>query len=212
MPKFSAALFDLDGVIVDTESQYTLFWEKIGRQDFPSNPTFAQDIKGCTLVQIYDKHYAGNIEDQRRVTALLNDFEATMAYPFISGAVEFVDSLREIGIKTAVVTSSNKEKMAALYKAHPDFRSHFDCVFTSEDTKRSKPYPDCYISAAEKLECEPQRCVVFEDSFNGLRAGKASGAYVVGLTTSNSAESISKLCNMAVPDFREERLKNVFTD
>ncbi len=202
MSKLLAALFDLDGVIVDTEPQYTLLWEKIGRQDFPHNPTFAFDVKGSTLVQIFEKYYSGDIAAQERIVHELDEYEASMDYPFVPGVLEFVDALRAAGVKTAVVTSSNVVKMESLYRVHPDFASHFDRIFTSEDTKRSKPFPDCYIGAAEKLDCNPKDCVVFEDSFNGLRAGMSSGAHVVGLTTSNSEESIRNLCHETLADFR----------
>lgn len=202
MSKLLAALFDLDGVIVDTEPQYTLLWEKIGKQDFPHNPTFAFDVKGSTLVQIFEKYYSGNIAAQERIVRELDEYEASMDYPFIPGVLEFVDALRTAGVKAAVVTSSNVVKMESLYRVHPDFSSHFDRIFTSEDTKRSKPFPDCYIGAAEKLGCNPKDCVVFEDSFNGLRAGMSSGAHVVGLTTSNSEESIRNLCHECLADFR----------
>ncbi len=201
MPKLLAALFDLDGVIVDTEPQYTTLWERIGQRDFPHIPTFAQDVKGSTLVQIFDKYYPGNKEAQQRVTQELDEYEANMDYPYVPGALPFVDALRMAGIKTAVVTSSNAQKMESLYRVHPDFRSHFDRIFTSEHTKRSKPFPDCYIGAAAKFGLVGRNCVVFEDSFNGLRAGKASGAYVVGLTTSNSEEAIRELCDESIPNF-----------
>ncbi len=202
MSKLLAALFDLDGVIVDTEPQYTILWDKIGKQDFPHIPTFAYDVKGSTLVQIFEKYYSGNIEAQERVVRELNEYEASMDYPLVPGILAFVDALQKAGVKTAVVTSSNVAKMQSLYRVHPDLESHFDRIFTSEDTKRSKPFPDCYISAAEKLGCSPKDCVVFEDSFNGLRAGMDSGAHVVGLTTSNPEESIRDFCHETIVDFQ----------
>lgn len=203
MSKLLAALFDLDGVIVNTEPQYTLLWERIGKHDFPHIPTFAYDVKGSTLVQIFERYYSENPEGQKRVVRELNEYESLMDYPLVPGVLAFVDALREAGVSTAVVTSSNIAKMQSLYRAHPDLSSHFDRIFTSEDTKRSKPFPDCYIGAAEKLGCNPKDCVVFEDSFNGLRAGMASGAHVVGLTTSNPKESIRNLCHETIADFKD---------
>lgn len=197
------ALFDLDGVIIDTEGQYTEFWTRIGRQDFPDNPTFAQDIKGCTLVQIYDKYYRNDAEAQTRVKAELDAFEREMNYPYIEGALDFVDALRRKGYKTAVVTSSNLAKMQALYRHCPTLAEHFDRVFTSEDTPRSKPAPDCYVGAARHFGVEPEECYVFEDSVNGVRAGQASGAYVVGITTTNAREVLQPYCDKVVDSYAE---------
>lgn len=59
MCKTIAALFDLDGVIVDTEPQYTKFWEKIGNEHLPEQPDFSRAIKGNTLVQIYERYFPG---------------------------------------------------------------------------------------------------------------------------------------------------------
>ena len=198
-----AALFDLDGVIIDTEGQYSTFWTRIGLQDFPDNPTFAQDIKGCTLVQIYEKYYPNDDEVRARVQSELDAFEKEMQYPYIKGALEFVDALRRKGYKTAVVTSSNLAKMQALYSHCPTLADHFDCVFTSEDTPRSKPCPDCYVRAAHYLGTAPEECYVFEDSVNGVRAGQASGAYVVGITTTNAREVLLPYCNKVVDSFTE---------
>ena len=98
----TAALFDLDGVIVDTEGQYTEFWKGIGNQDFPNVPDFAFRIKGHTLTQILNAHYPDNEAAQKRVVEELNVFEQNMKFPYIAGAVDFVKALRQAGIPTAV--------------------------------------------------------------------------------------------------------------
>lgn len=67
-----AALFDLDGVIFDTESQYSLFWSKKGREYLPEVENFEQKIKGQTLVQIFDKWFAGREQEQRELSAGLD--------------------------------------------------------------------------------------------------------------------------------------------
>ena len=102
---------------------------------------------------------------------------------------ELIRDLHNHGVKTAVVTSSNMPKMESVYRYQPAFKSLFDAILTSEDFERSKPDPDCYLKAAERLGVKKDECIVFEDSFNGLRSGRAAGMKVVGLATTNSAES-----------------------
>lgn len=206
----TAALFDLDGVIVDTEGQYTTFWERVGNQDFPTIPDFALRIKGHTLTQILNSYYPNNEVAQQRVVKALNVFEQNMDFPYIAGAVNFVKALRQAGIPTAVVTSSNNAKMQCLYKCHPELPTLFNRVFTAENARRSKPAPDCYMDAAEALGCKVEECFVFEDSMSGLQAGKSSGAVVVGLTTSNRAEKIAPLCNCVIKDFTEFTVEQMF--
>ena len=198
----TAALFDLDGVLVDTETQYTAFWERTGRRDVPACPDFANRIKGHTLREIFSSYYDGREALQRQVEQELVQFEKEMHFPFIPGAMEFVQELRKTSIPVAVVTSSNLDKMACLYAAHPSFADSFDRIFTAEDALRSKPAPDCYLAAASAFGLEAEHCFVFEDSLNGLRAAQASGAVVVGLSTGLPADIVRPYCNHVMPDFR----------
>ena len=196
----SAALFDLDGVIIDTEPQYTEFWAAMGREFELPDANFAAAVKGQTLSYIFDTYFP-EVSQQDFLRERLNEFERHMSYPYIPGAVRFVEGLREKGIPAAVVTSSNQAKMAQVYAAHPELKQLFTAILTSEDTPRSKPAPDCYLIAAERLQCPIRSCVVFEDSINGLRAARDSGAFVIGLSTSNPVEMIAPLSDKVIPHF-----------
>ena len=200
--EIKAALFDLDGVVFDTEAQYTVVWGAQCREFHPERPGLEQEIKGQTLVQIYDAWFSGPLRDkQPLITERLNRYEQQMSYDYVAGFEDFVLSLRRHGVATAVVTSSNQVKMEAVYARHPEFRSLFDVILTSEDFQRSKPDPDCYLTAAKTLGVSIDSCVVFEDSFNGLKSGRAAGMTVVGLATTNSAESIRPLCDEVITDY-----------
>ena len=197
----TAALFDLDGVLIDTETQYSFFWKQMGDLFRPDLPEFNAIIKGKTLVQIYDQYFSDKLDIQELITRKLYDFEEQMEFPLIPGGLNFVDALREAGYKVGVVTSSNQDKMHCLFEHHPDFSTHFDHIFTAEDALRSKPAPDCYISAAHYFGFEPSECFVFEDSLSGLRAGYDSGATVIGLTTTYPENKIIPLCHHIITDF-----------
>lgn len=199
--KCIAALFDFDGVVMDTETQYSLFWNKIGKQYFPQIEEFGRIIKGQTLVNIYAKYFAGMEKEQQDITARLNQFEKDMAYEYIPGVVNFMKDLRAHGVKMAIVTSSNDLKMANVYKAHPELKELVDRILTAEMFTRSKPAPDCFLLGAEVFGTVPQNCVVFEDSFHGLEAGNAAGMAVVGLCTTNPKEAIADKCKLVIPDF-----------
>ena len=200
--KFKAALFDLDGVVFDTEPQYTVFWGGICRQYHPEHPGLEHEIKGQTLTQIYDRWFSGPLlAEQDSITSRLNDYEQQMRYDYIAGFEALIDSLHRHGVKTAVVTSSNIPKMESVYRHQPGFKSLFDAILTSEDFERSKPDPDCYQKAAQRLGAQSDECIVFEDSFNGLRAGRAAKMAVVGLATTNAVEAIKPLSDLQVKDY-----------
>ncbi len=198
-----AALFDLDGVVFDTEGQYSIFWGEIGKEYHPEIENFEKIIKGQTLVQIYDKHFAHVVDEQPKITARLDAYEKTMAYNYIAGVEAFIHELRAHGVKTAVVTSSNQPKMQQVYAQHPEFKEYFDEILTSEYFERSKPDPDCYLKGAQVFKLPIEKCVVFEDSFNGLRAGRAAEMKVVGLATTNTPESIREFSDKVIDDFTD---------
>lgn len=204
MTKVKAVLFDLDGVIFDTEHQYSVFWGEQCRLFHPNDPGLEQRIKGQTLNQIYEQLFSGSLEPMRLVvTERLNAFEAAMTFDYVPGFMDFLGQLHKDDIKTAVVTSSNREKMKAVYKQHPDFTQLFDIILTSDDFTGSKPDPSCYLTAARQLNVTPDACIVFEDSFNGLRAGKAAEMRVVGLSTTNPATAIAPLCDVVISDYHK---------
>ena len=136
-----AALFDLDGVLIDSETLYTRFWENVGKVHNLPSPTFAYDIKGTTLTDILNTHFS-NPQVRKDVDRLLHEFENEIVYPIFPGALEFVDLLRSQGLKTVIVTSSDTKKMDFLFAQHPGFSSHFDAIVTACDVTRSKPDPE----------------------------------------------------------------------
>ena len=201
MITLKAALFDLDGVVFDTEGQYTDFYGAIGREFVPEEPNFAQLIKGRTLKEIYETWFSGKKEIQAQITERLDIFERNMDYRFIAGVLDFITMIRAAGVKTAVVTSSNKPKMASVLAARPDIQTLFDRILSAEDYAASKPAPDGYLKGAEVFGADPAQCAVFEDSINGLRAGRAAGCLVVGLTTTNPYDAVAQYADIIAPDF-----------
>ena len=203
MKRLKAALFDLDGVVFDTEPQYTVFWGSQCRLYHPEHPGLEHEIKGSTLTQIYDRWFSGPLaKEQTIITQKLNEFEAQMIFEYITGFEALITDLHAHGVKTAVVTSSNVPKMESVYRAQPQFKTLFNAILTSEDFEYSKPHPDCYLKGAARFGASPEECIVFEDSFNGLKSGRAAGMRVVGLTTTNTPEAIAPLSDIQITDYQ----------
>ena len=200
MPR-SIALFDLDGVILDTEGSYTAFWDDYGSRHF-SEKDFGLKIKGQTLVKILDDYFPEENE-RKSITDAINDFERNMSYPFVPGVENYIKSLKSNGIRTAVVTSSNLLKMENVYRCHPGFKEMFDIILTSEDFSESKPSPYCYLKAMKLFGAGPENCVVFEDSLAGLQSARASGAFVTALTTTNPEEVVRNYADLVIRDFND---------
>jgi len=199
---FKAALFDLDGTLIDTEDQYTIFWGSMARKYRPDVPRLEYLIKGTTLTQIFERYFP-DPAIQAEIQVGLDEWERNMKYEFFPGALDFLCDLKRHGVKCAIVTSSNNVKMESVRRKVPEFESLFDRVLTSEDFSASKPNPDCYLKGASVFGLSADECVVFEDAFTGLQAGMSAGMFTFGLSTCNPAEAIRDKCNYVIPDFTE---------
>lgn len=194
-----AVLFDLDGVLIDTEGIYSCLWSEMDRLYPTGIEGFADVIKGNTLSNILNKYFP-NKDNQEDIKKRLIKQENEMEYRLYDGAVSLMHGLREIGIKTAIVTSSNLKKMKHLFTVLPELEANIDTLITDEDVTRSKPDPQGYLLAAERLGASKGEFVVVEDSIAGLEAGRCSGAFVLGIATTNSREVVEKMADLTIDE------------
>ena len=187
-------LFDLDGVLLDSEGNYTIFWAQMDKEYPTGIENFASYIKGLHLARILGFFESDEVRQQ--VQNRLLDFERDTKYEFFPGALDFVRRLRDAGIPMAIVTSSDHKKMQALYEQHPEFPTLFDHIITGDMVTKAKPDPECFLTGAKLLEVDIKDCIVFEDSRNGLIAARQSGAMVIGLPTTLAPEVVSQWCDM----------------
>lgn len=198
-------LFDLDGVLVDSEGEYSVFWGGMGdRYGLPS--TFSADIKGTTLGSILQSFPEA---DRNGIVAELHAFEDNMLYPVYPGVMEFLSELKEAGIPSAIVTSSDNVKMDYLFRRHPELRTMVDVIVTGSMVSRSKPDPEGYLTGARLIGREAGNCFVFEDSFQGLEAGRRAGATVIGLATTNPREKVEKEARKTIDGFAGFKLADM---
>lgn len=195
-------LFDLDGVIIDTEGQYSLFWNEIGER-YKGDSEFAGKIKGQTLSRIFASNFPGMPELCKEIAQKIDLLERNLSYDYIPGAMEFIEAVKMAGIPSAIVTSSNREKMKSLYRVRPELKSLFDRIYTGENFARSKPAPDCYSNAMSDFGVAAGGTVIFEDSPNGLKAARDSGGNIVGVATTFPREKIAPFCSVVIDNFKE---------
>jgi HAD superfamily hydrolase (TIGR01509 family) len=196
-----AFLFDLDGVIIDTEPQYDQFWSKVGIDYNLGIEDFEDVIKGTTMPYIFSNYFPHFTEEEKNELSAANyAFEIQMEIIVVPGALEYLIETKKAGIKTGLVTSSDDAKLEYVFRQLP-IRQYFDTVVSADRISRGKPDPMCYLLAAKDLNVLPGNCFVFEDSFPGIASGNAAGMRVIGLTTTNPAESIRDKVWKAIPDF-----------
>lgn len=206
-----AVLFDLDGVLLDTEGIYSDFWSEVNRRYPTGVEDFARRIKGSTLTDIFEKYFAPEVRSE--IIEMLKRQEHEMVYRLYPGAAKLLEELRYAGIPTAIVTSSNRPKMEVVYSRLPLFADYVTALITDEDVTASKPDPQGYLSAADRLGIDPADCVVVEDSLAGLKAGRAAGAKVLAVTTTNTLDDVAPLADAVVNDVSHanvDLLKSMF--
>lgn len=195
-------LFDLDGVIIDSENEYTKIWSQINRE-FPTGiENFAHKIKGSTLSKILEENYHSK-ELQEAVALRLHQLENQMNYDYLPFARSFLKELNERNIACVLVTSSDNRKMEHLWEEIPELKGYFKHIITGDMVNKSKPDPEGYLLAAKLIDANPENCVVFEDSLQGVMAGKNAKSYVVGMAGTLPAEILAPYSHIVVNNFNE---------
>ncbi|MGN0214297.1 MAG: HAD family hydrolase [Muribaculaceae bacterium] len=206
LPK--GVLFDLDGVLVDTESQYSIFWGKMGIEYNTGIPDFAERIKGSNLPTILNTYFPDK-QMQDEIVEKLNRFQEAMTYEICPGVEQFICQLKQNNIPMCIVTSSDDKKMEQLFEHQPYFRDNFTNIITGDQVTNSKPHPECFLKGASKIGVDIKDCVIFEDSMQGITAGLASGAKVIALSTTCSVEQIGTLTKVIIPSFENFSLEQI---
>ena len=185
-----AILFDMDGVVIDSEKLYSQSEEKLLAQHGVKFEDSDWDyIKGCTEKQFYDLIYSKfNLdigrEDLMRQGRIFLKNIFTKKLHYMDGFNNIYPILKE-RYRLALVTStgpdivSHVDSLLSIYEK-------FDLVITSVDTEAHKPMPDPYIKAMDSFKLSPDQCIVVEDSMQGIKAGKSAGCNVIALEGSLS--------------------------
>jgi HAD superfamily hydrolase (TIGR01509 family) len=180
-----AVVFDLDGVIVDSEQVWDDVREEYVRETGGTYTASAtRDMMGMSSVE-WSRYMADelgvpgssqeiNAEIVRRMLVRYGD-----APPLIDGAVEAV-RMAASRWPLAIASSSNPELIEVVLRA-AGLRELFSVTVSSQEVARGKPAPDVYLEAAKRLAVEPAHCVAVEDSHNGIRSAKAAGMRVVAV-------------------------------
>jgi HAD superfamily hydrolase (TIGR01509 family) len=212
---YRAALFDMDGVIVDTAEAVEQFWQQIAQRHGVrlSDEEIARCVHGRPARGVLDALFPWLDDTQREeVHALMREYEAADTYQEIPGAIQFITSLRRNGIATALVTSGEPAKVETVLR-QLGLEGMFDSYITADDVRLGKPDPECYLLAARRLKVRPEDCVVFEDAVSGVRAAVAAGAACIGVAEPLCASELTAEGAMAiVSNFAEVSFENCVSD
>lgn len=204
----AAAIFDLNGTLIDDMPAHGRAWAAVFRELGVEVPPvrFERELAGMKHSETFEAILGRKLPDAEarrlgeRKDALYREIYAP-DLRLLSGARELIERLRAAGIKTAIATAAPK--------ANRDFavdglgiRGLFDAIVGEEAVARGKPAPDLYLAAARALSVDPERCLVFEDAVNGVRAARAAKMQAAAVTTTTPAEALRDAgAAFLLPDF-----------
>ena len=195
MINYQAIIFDMDGVIIDSEPLHEKAQRIVFSQYQLTVPsTVFSAFKGKTEADVFGhvvERYADNRVDAAELIALKHAVYSSLMdeLHLFDGARPFIERLAERGIPLGLTTSATRrdqQRTFALFELDP----YFNVVVTADDVTNPKPDPEPYLTTARRLDVAPDSCLVIEDSTHGVTAARRAGCTVMGLATSFSAERL----------------------
>ncbi|HTB62866.1 MAG TPA: HAD family phosphatase [Opitutales bacterium] len=211
------AIFDWDGVIIDSSSAHEQSWDLLAAEEQrPLPPGHFKAGFGrknqFIIPNILHWAAAGDAAEierlGRRKEELYREILKTTGISALPGVRELLEGLHAAGIPCVVGSSTprlNIEHVMTLAKLHGFFAD----IVSAEDVSHGKPHPEVFLKAAAKINRLPARCVVFEDAFVGLEAARAGGFKSIGVATTNPIESLNGKCNNAVESLSALNAKDI---
>ncbi|MDF2441270.1 MAG: hypothetical protein JWN98_2254 [Abditibacteriota bacterium] len=186
LKRFDAVLFDLDGVLADSEPSWNdIDAAMLAHYGVIYGGEHKSSILGTSFsiaLQFYKDTFnlRAEIEEMAlRRSEIALDFYAKRI-PMYESAPGVLAHLRESGFKLGLATSSVSSVVVPFLKRH-DIAKYFDALTFGDEVQNGKPNPDIYLKAAAKVGVEPARCLVVEDALSGIQAGKSAGMTVVAI-------------------------------
>jgi beta-phosphoglucomutase family hydrolase len=213
-----AVIFDMDGVIVDSNPYHKEAWIKftekyeveLKEEEIPEK--IYGKTNDAALREVFDKEFSTEENEKlgEEKEAIYRELHAEDLEP-IPGLRQFLQMLKQHQIPTAVATNAPVSNIDFIME-RTGLRSFFDVVINSSMVAKGKPDPEIYLKSAEKLGMPPERCIVMEDSVPGVEAGVRAGMKVVGITTTHTKEELNQT-SLAIDGYAEltyEKLAALF--
>lgn len=195
MKNLECVIFDMDGVIFDTEKYYLNIWvEVFKKRGINLDKNIYISLMGtgrANVMKVYKENYGENLpmeEMYKEKDEMLLNAIREGRVPIKDGAEEILSFLKENNIKTALATSSRRERLNLQISMYDIFKK-FDAIVCGEDIVSGKPAPEIFLKAAEKVHVKPENCIVVEDSLAGIKgayAGKMCPIHVKDLRRADS--------------------------
>lgn len=211
MKNIKALIFDMDGVIVESEPIHEKAEMEVCREfGMEVSKSEWDGFRGKKLEDIFSyasqKYGTGNEPIERMIERKIELYlsYALQEMKMVEGVYEFLEKLKDSQKYAYALTTSGRRVQQDKILEKFNLTDFFQTMVTAEDVKNGKPHPEPYAITVKKLSMQPEECLVIEDSDNGILSAKAAGCLACGITTSFSREHLnSNGADMVVVDFYE---------
>jgi beta-phosphoglucomutase len=193
--KFKGILFDLDGTLIDSMNDNYIAWkyalnsENISITKEEYYPLEGMPVREIAKFFLEKKNYS--LEKIQKIIEIKHKFyKENCKIRFYKGVKKFIDYIKSRNVLIAIVSASSYEKLNNTIPR--DFLDKFDCLISGDCTKRGKPYPDPYITAAEKLGLKVQDCVVIENAPIGIESAKNAKMFCIAIGSTLPKKKLDK--------------------
>jgi HAD superfamily hydrolase (TIGR01509 family) len=192
------ALFDWDGVVIDSSQQHEESWEMLAAElglPLPHDHFLRGfGMKNQVIIPEILRWTDDPAEIHRyslRKEQLYREIVRERGIEPLPGVIGLLRMLQEHGVPCSVASSTHRENIETIFDVI-GVRGYFQAVVTSEDVSRGKPDPEVFLKSAAKIGRDPRCCVVFEDAHVGIAAGRAAGARVIAVATTNPLDALGE--------------------
>lgn len=208
--QYEAIIFDMDGVIINSKDHVEEFWlQKLHEYDIdiPEDEREARFHGRPARPTVNDLFADLPKETREEIIKECGEYDASIErYPMIPGVELLLKECMETGIRMGLVTSALPGKVNRML-AGLSFSNPFEVMVTADLVENGKPDPECYLLAAEEMEVNPQKLIVFEDSVSGVQAASNAGATVVGINENHVGRMLKTAGATSVqPDLKEAKV------
>jgi HAD superfamily hydrolase (TIGR01509 family) len=213
-----ALIFDFDGLILDTETPEFVCWQNIYREhgfDFP-HERWGSIIGGSGHSDFDAAQHLSHLSQGRldsaslRARNHLESQEIILKQGPLPGVMDYLQEAKRLGLKLAIASSSDRNWVHTHAKRIRVF-DYFDQVITAEDVAigRTKPNPDLFLSALNRLQVQKEAAIVFEDSPNGVKAANRAGIFVVAVPNGATSMLSMQGANLILNSLSEKSLSQL---
>ncbi|MGF1531532.1 MAG: HAD family hydrolase [Puniceicoccaceae bacterium] len=207
------ALFDWDGVVVDSSKLHEESWYLLAREaDLPLTSALFEKSFGRVNREIIPDIFGWTDDPAtterlgRRKEELYRELILSKGLTPLPGVEKLLLSLHQEGIPAVICTSTERANIETSLEVL-GFASYFKDAVCSEDVRLGKPHPEVFLTGASRCNLPPQACVVLEDSRHGLKAARAGGMRSIGVTGTHPASKLEDLATVVVPDLQAVTLE-----